>query len=155
MICDLRPCQRGIMLHTNNLWLGRCGGFGLRGSGRVGLSVSSTTFEREDGMKPLIGNRSAEKDIRDWLAENGYCGRSAKFDEIELHAVKRPGWLQVFRFSFRGFTVEQQPVQLLGAMRSDERYGPPKIVVHEDLASRDMQLAEWSEGLITQRRHRN
>ena len=47
-----------------------------------------------------IGNKSAEKDIRDWLAENGYLGKSAKFGEIELHAIKRPGWRQIFRFDF-------------------------------------------------------
>jgi len=45
-------------------------------------------------------------------------------------------------------------VQLFGAMWSDERYRRPKIMVHEDLAVRDAQLIEWSEGLITQRRHR-
>ena len=105
-------------------------------------------------MRSFIGNKSAEKDIRDWLSQNGYCGKSAKFTEIELHAIKRPGWLQVFRFELRGLTAEYQNVQLFGAMRSDERYGQPTIVVREDLASRDTQLAEWSEGLITQRRHR-
>lgn len=105
-------------------------------------------------MKPLFGNKCAEKDIRDWLSENGYIGRSAKFSEIELHAIKRPGWLQIFRFELQGLTATNQSVQLFGAMNSDERYGPPKIVVFEDLAMRDTQLAEWSEGLITQRRHR-
>ena len=105
-------------------------------------------------MRSLIGNKSAEKDIRDWLSENGYCGKSAQFNEIELHAIKRPGWLQIFRFDLKGLTVKYQDVQLFGAMRSDERYGQPSIIVYEDPASRDIQLSEWSEGLITQRRHR-
>ena len=105
-------------------------------------------------MKSLIGNKVAEKDIRDWLSKNGYQGNSAKFTEIELHAIQRPGWLQIFRFEFQVLTAEDRKVQLFGAMHSDERYGPPKIDVTEDLALRNAQLAEWSEGLITQRRHR-
>ena len=105
-------------------------------------------------MKSFIANKSAEKDIRDWLTCEGHSGNSAKFAEIELHAIKRPGWLQIFRFHFTMPTAENQSLQLFGAMRSDERFGKPKIVVHEDVATRDAQLAEWSEGLITQRRRR-
>jgi hypothetical protein len=105
-------------------------------------------------MKPLVGNKSAEKDIRDWLTHNGYNGMTAKFTEIEMHAVQRPGWLQIFRFELSCLTAENRTVQLFGAMNSDERYGRPKIVVHEDSAMRDAQLGNWSEGLITQRRHR-
>lgn len=105
-------------------------------------------------MKFLIGNKSAEKDIRDWLSANGYYGNSAKFSEIELHAIKRPGWLQIFRFELKCLTVEDRGVQLYGAMHSDERYGQPEIVVYEQIEGRDSQLAAWSEGLITQRRHR-
>ncbi len=106
-------------------------------------------------MKSLIGNKSAEKDIRDWLISNGHFRKSAKFAEIELHAIKRPGWLQIFRFHFMSVTAENESLQLFGAMRSDERYGKPNIVIHEDVATRDAQLAEWSEGLITQRRRRS
>ena len=105
-------------------------------------------------MKPFIGNKSAEKDIRDWLLKNGYHEKSARFAEIELHAIKRPGWLQVFRFELTTLTADRESVQLFGAMYSDERYGEPKITVHEAIAERDSQLLAWSEGLITQRRYR-
>jgi hypothetical protein len=105
-------------------------------------------------MKSLIGNKAAEKDIRDWLSLNGYIGKTARFAEIELHAILRPGWLQVFRFELEVVTVGDQKVQLFGGMHSDERYGPPNIVVYKDMTARDDQLAAWSEGLITQRRHR-
>lgn len=105
-------------------------------------------------MRSLFRNKFAEKDIRDWLSQNGFFGKSARFAEIELHATKRPGWLQVFRFELRGLTSDYQCVQLFGAMRSDERYGSPKIFVHEDSASRDARLVDWSVGLITHRRHR-
>ncbi len=106
-------------------------------------------------MNSLIRNKAAEKDVRDWLSKNGYQGKTAKFTEIELHAIQRPGWLQIFRFGLAVLTSEDRRVQLFGAMRSDERYGAPKVLVGEDVATRDAQLAEWSEGLIKQRRHRN
>ncbi len=106
-------------------------------------------------MRSLIGNKVAEKDIRDWLRHNGYNGNSAKFAEIELHAIQRPGWLQVFRFSFQLPTANDQFVQLFGAMQSDERYGPPKIMVSEELSARDAQLAEWSLDLISPHRSRS
>ena len=109
---------------------------------------------KEAPIKSLIRNKSAEKDVRDWLSKNEYIGESAKFTELELHAIQRPGWLQVFRFEISVQTSERRTIQLFGAMRSDERFGRPKIVVYESLAERDAHLAEWSEGLITQRRHR-
>lgn len=105
-------------------------------------------------MQTFIANKAAEKDIRDWLSQNGFRGKSAKFTELELHAIQRPGWLQIFRFELQAFTADSLQVQLFGAMHADERYGRPKIVVHEDVTMRDEQLADWSAGLITQRRHR-
>ena len=105
-------------------------------------------------MKAWIANKSAEKDIRNWLTENGYVGRSAKFVEIELHAIKRPGWLQIFRFEMTGHHNEERGKKEFGAMWSDERYGDPKIEVYPDRSARDEQLSEWSTGLITLKRRR-
>lgn len=50
-------------------------------------------------MERLIDNRVTEYDIRDWLNRNGFAGSTSRFEELELHALMRPGWLQVFRFS--------------------------------------------------------
>ncbi len=102
-------------------------------------------------MKSLIGNKAAEKDIRDWLASQNFCGRSAQFSEVELHAIKRPGWLQVFRFEVRVRDESNHWHQLFGAMRADERYGEPQIMVTLLAADRNMQLNEWSATLITMR----
>ena len=102
-------------------------------------------------MKSLIGNKSAEKDIRDWLSEQSFCGKTAQFSEVELHAIKRPGWLQVFRFEVRARKNDDEWMQLFGAMRADERYGQPQIVVSPYQDDRDTQLAEWSKTLITRR----
>ena len=102
-------------------------------------------------MKSLIGNKNAEKDIRDWLAEQNFCGKSAQFTEIELHAIKRPGWLQVFRFEVRARDEHDEWHQFFGAMRADERYGDPQIILNTLLTERDAQLLKWSETLITRR----
>ena len=79
-------------------------------------------------MKSLIGNKVVEKDIRAWLSRNGYSGKSAKFTEIELHAIQRPGWLQIVCFAFSCLTAEHRVVQLFGGMHSDERYGPSRVL---------------------------
>ena len=106
-------------------------------------------------MSSFIGYRVTEREISDWLSKHGYKGKSAKFAEVELHAIQRPGWLQIFRFELTVLDSNGLSVQLFGAVRADERYGPPHISVYPETAARDEQLAEWSEGLITQRRHRS
>ena len=102
-------------------------------------------------FKNLIRNRSAEKDIRDWLSSQGMCGRTAEFFEIELHAIQRPGWLQVFRFEVKARNANDEILHLFGAMRADERYGNPKITVSLLPEERDRQLEDWSRNLITKR----
>ena len=52
-------------------------------------------------MPLTISNRSTEADVRAWLNQNGFVGKTAKFEELELHAIQRPGWVQVFRFCAR------------------------------------------------------
>lgn len=52
-------------------------------------------------MPLTISNRSTETDVRSWLNKNGFVGKTAKFSELELHAIQRPGWVQVFRFCVR------------------------------------------------------
>ncbi len=100
----------------------------------------------------LFSNRSAEKDIRNWLTESGFSGRTARFAELELHAIKRPGWLQVFRFSTDVENSEGLWQTVYGVLRDDERYQRLDIEVFDDLQLRDQRLVEWSIGLITARR---
>lgn len=98
---------------------------------RVRAAVNKLHGEKDGDMKALIGNKASEKDIRDWLSQNGFNGKTAQFKEIELHAIQRPGWLQIFRFEFVAFSTEDHKVNLYGAMHSDERLGPPLIVSAE------------------------
>ena len=125
-----------------------------------------------------IGNRVTEKDLRQWLDAQGWAGRSAKIDHLDLHAIQPPGWIQVFRFkvdvvpSHKTETHENDhasqhandnkastPQTFLtaqtfyGAIRDDERQksSPTKIWVFNDQQEQSEKLSELSEGLITLR----
>ena len=103
----------------------------------------------------LIRNGTTERDIRDWLTRNGYYGQSAKFEEVELHAIKRPGWLQVFRFSVTAKSAEEdQWHDLFGVVRDDERYRRFEIEVFHRKHERNKLLTDWSEGMIVRRSRR-
>ena len=101
-------------------------------------------------MKALIGNKVTEKDVREWLTTRGYKGSSAQFDALELYAIQRPGWLQVFRFEANVRRVsDNRWVRLYGAVRDDERFLHTDIEVFDKLTQRDQQLNDWSKGLVT------
>ena len=94
-----------------------------------------------------IGNRVTEKDVRDYLTEQGFNGSSATFDELELVAIKPPGWLQVFRFTVHVSRGEDRRQCFFGLVRDDERHGL-EVRLYSEMASRADQQAVWSEGLI-------
>ena len=102
---------------------------------------------------PLIGNKVAEKDLRTWLEAHGYFGRSAEVSELELVAVRRPGWEQVFRFRVRAKRQDESGWDdLTGLFRDDERksrFGGRLTTSDADYAA---AFAEWTEGMIVRRR---
>jgi hypothetical protein len=100
----------------------------------------------------LIRNRVTEQEIREWFTANGFDGDAATISDVEIHAIARPGWLQVFRFEAVVRTAESPAKQLFGACCSDERFGSPEIAVFESCAMRGSQLELWSEGLIVRKR---
>lgn len=70
----------------------------------------------------IISNRVTEKEIRDWLDDRNYNGSMARFSELELHAIRRPGWEQVFRFTVSVRQLDQSEREtLFGVLQSDER----------------------------------
>lgn len=97
---------------------------------------------------PLIGNKVTEKDIRDYLTENGYYGRTAKIVDLKLVAVQRPGWLQVFRFDLRAKQQDGDWVELFGTCRDDEAAKLFEVSLSQDATARDLQIEAWSDGLI-------
>ena len=99
-------------------------------------------------LENLAKNRTTEKDIRAWLNANGFEGKATEVFDVELHAVKRPGWLQIFRFRVRTSMGEH-----FGVVRDDERLrGKDKtqIELFDSAASQADRLAELSEELIVQ-----
>lgn len=103
---------------------------------------------------PLIGNKVAEKDLRDWLSSNGYFGRTATIAQLDLVAIRRPGWEQVFRFVARAKRQDRDEWDdLRGLIRDDERHGT-SIQFTRDDAEYDALLERWSEGLILLRSRR-
>ena len=44
------------------------------------------------------GDHDMELTIRKHLTANGFFGGTAKLRNVRLVAVKRPGWLQIYRF---------------------------------------------------------
>ena len=100
----------------------------------------------------MFKNRATETDIKAWLDANGWYSGSAKFHEIELHAIRRPGWLQVFRFRCEVKSrSDQQWAQLWGAVKDDEtrlrKENKTIVVVFTDPAAQHEQLAKWSQEL--------
>ena len=104
------------------------------------------------------GDAEMEKSIRQHLTDNGYFGQTAKLSNVRLVAVKRPGWLQVFRFEadvrLRPIEVddapEPEPVyhSLFGLVKDDIRHNINTIRVFDDQDQRRELFGRWSEDLI-------
>lgn len=118
-------------------------------------------------MPITIGNRVTEKDIRDWLDAHGYNGHSAKINNLELHAIQRPGWIQVYRFTLRakslpkpefdsstGLVEDDKWTNRFGIVWDDERQlsleHRTQIWILEDEEKQKLNLL--SDGLLTCRR---
>lgn len=103
---------------------------------------------------PLIGNKVAEKDLRDWLSLNGYFGRTAVIAQLELVAIRRPGWEQIFGFIARAKRQDRDEWDdLRGLIRDDERHRTTIQFTHDD-AEYDALLEKWSDGMILLRSRR-
>ena len=102
-------------------------------------------------MLNMIRNRTTEKDVREYLSQQGYFGSGARFDYLELFAIERPGWVQVFKFSAWAKSKSGDLHHLFGVVRDDERRSTKIRCV--DTAEEQHQIAEeWSKGLIRGRR---
>ena len=103
-----------------------------------------------------IGNRFIESDLRDWLEARDHYGRSAQVEELELAAVERPGWVQVFRFRVRAKNKSTgEWDRLAGLIRDDERVkrkaDRTRVRLTASPEEHAARFAEWSDGLIVHR----
>ncbi len=108
----------------------------------------------------MIANRVTELEIRHWLNASGFAGSAARFIELELHAIERPGWLQIYRFEIQvrsnieTDSGDTQKLQTwLGVVRDDERgcsrSDRLQIFIYSDREAQASKLAELSVGLLT------
>lgn len=115
-------------------------------------------------MTGLGKNRVTEKDLRDWLNENGYVGQFAKIEELELFAIKPPGWRQVFQFSVEVRRREDSTegadrpwMTYHGVIVDDERNdrgNQTQVFIFEGESQRQAKLEEVSDGMIQQGREK-
>ena len=99
-------------------------------------------------LKAVIRNRVTEMDVKEYLSKVGYCSRSARFDYLELVAIERPGWVQLFTFCVWARTSSGPMQRLYGVVRDDERIGI-QVHVGETAEEQARVAADWSAGLIT------
>ena len=119
-------------------------------------------------MSGLIRNKATESDIRAWLDRNGFYGQRAEFESVELFAIQRPGWKQLFRFvvEARVRPADEQPdvfdekwgpscaekVKIWGAVLDEERKPDAtktQIKIFDGEAQLDSCLDDWSVDLIS------
>jgi len=93
----------------------------------------------------MVGNKVTEAEIRRWLVEQGYEARAAKFDEVDLVAIERPGWVQVFRFQLTTGKNKGERGALFGAVRDDGRRGG-RFFASRSRGERDRRLDEADYG---------
>ena len=116
------------------------------------MTLVKELIRREVVLTNLAKNRTTETDIRAWLTANGFEWKTGQIFDVELHAIQRPGWLQIFRFRVQ-VEVNGQQREYFGVVRDDERLrGADKTQVwlFDSEALQEAELAELSEGLIVQ-----
>ena len=106
-----------------------------------------------------VGDRDMERAMRQFLTDNGYYGNTAKFRNVRLVAVQRPGWRQVFRFDstarVRPKEIDDEAPdppaeyrELYGLVQIDARKDLQRVRAFESPDERIELFAIWSEDLI-------
>lgn len=128
----------------------RDGGVSIPGPNDLRLLYDSLTIAGEHSMTKLNGwirNRVTEKDLRDYLTDRGFDGRGARITDLELAAIARPGWIQIFRFEVRTQDKNSNWYDFFGVVRDDERYQMQVLLTTVE-EEREERFQEWSEGLF-------
>ena len=99
----------------------------------------------------MIRNRVTEEDVRDYLSQNGCIRGSIRLEHMELFAIQRPGWVQVFKFRAQAKTKRGEVCALFGVVRDDQR-NSLEVFVGDDIDVQVRMAEKWSEGLITSTR---
>ena len=103
----------------------------------------------------LIANKATEQDIRDYLSEVGYLGATAEFLRLELAAVERPGWVQVFEFQIQAEQQNGKWEERFGLCRTDERSATFDVQLFSSKRDQQAALERETQGMISRSRRAN
>ncbi|MCR9201671.1 MAG: hypothetical protein NXI04_23755 [Planctomycetaceae bacterium] len=106
----------------------------------------------KSASRRVIANRATEKDVRDYLDVHGFYGSSARFISLELAAIERPGWVQVFNFHAHLKTRDGRWVVRYGICRTDERTSLFEVTLHEHKEGHSAALRTGTRAMITRDR---
>ncbi len=108
------------------------------------------TFQRwRERWTNWVGDREMELSIRKRLTAAGYYGNTAKLTRVQLVALERPGWVQVYRFEYSAKKVGQTE------MATGEGWTNGFGVVSEDARKMKSEVrlfqtrSQWIDGLRT------
>ncbi len=94
-----------------------------------------------------LKNKVTEKELRESLSSQGYAGQTARVQRLELIAVVRPGWKQVFEFSVEAKHLNEGWKQLYGVLRDDQRHQTkPEVFIAESEDEVQAVSEKWTEG---------
>ena len=96
-------------------------------------------------------SKAKVKALRDYLTANGYYGGSANMLKLDLKALERPGWVQVFDFHVHAKREEGNWEELCGVIRSDERSDLFEVTLYDNFSRNDV-VQRATDGMITAQR---
>jgi len=102
-----------------------------------------------------LPNGGIEREIHQHLKQQGWKRKQYQLRGIELIAVERPGWKQIFQFELDIQTAEKQAewddsTTLNGLIRDDHRQGSELRLLAAE-SERQQLLQEWGDGMIQRR----
>lgn len=95
-----------------------------------------------------IANRGTERDLRDFLSEHSFYGRSAEILKLELKAIERPGWVQVFEFHIYARHTASGWQELFGTVRTDERSKLFEVQIFDTESASERSASESTAEMI-------
>lgn len=110
---------------------------------------SASNKETKTPRKKIVGNRYTERELREYLTENGYFGGSVTFLKLELAGMERPGWVQLFEFHVQAKAQTGEWQELFGTCRSDERFKKFDVELHDTEKAQRRSITSQPAQMIT------
>jgi len=101
-------------------------------------------------MWDKLPNGGIEREIKRHLHKKGYQQGDYQLQGMELIAIERPGWKQIFEFLLVTRTPSGERIFQKGLIFDDHRRGS-RIQLTKNEAEFQQLFQEWSEGMIRRR----